>query len=124
MTASELNSLLQSNVLEVVFTRRRPVNGKPSTRRMLCTLSESILNSVNGRTVLNYIPPSRKIMYNPTSKNLSMAWDIMMQSFRMIPAESTAVVRSYPDSDNSFWEFFNDSILTLSSEQKTTFMQS
>lgn len=124
MTASELNSLLVSNVLEIKFARRRPVNGKPGTRRMLCTLSETILNSVNGRTVLNYIPPGKGIAYNPLSKNLSMAWDIMMQSFRMIPAETTTVINRYNASDNTFWEYFNENILPLSTEQKTFFMQS
>lgn len=123
MTSATLNSLLSSNVLDIKFTRRRPRVGVAPTRRMLCTLSEGILNSVNGRTVLNYLPGANKLPYEPSSKNLCLAWDIMMQSFRMIPADSTTVLEQLPG-DDTFWDYFNDNVLPLSSAEKISFMNS
>lgn len=123
MNSSTLNSLLQQNVLDIRFARRRPRVGVPSTRRMLCTLNDNILNSVNGRTVLNYFPPANTIPYELTGKNLSMSWDIMMQDFRMISAESTTVLNKY-NPDDTFWDFFNENILPMDAMAKTAFMNS
>ena len=49
-----LRNKLQNNVCEIIFEKRRPKPGDSIQRRMLCTLDESLLNSVNGRTTLNY----------------------------------------------------------------------
>ena len=121
VNSGTLNQLLQKNVLEIRFTRRRPVAGKASTRRMLCTLCPEILNSVNGRTVLNYLPPTHGLKFNPTSKNLVMAWDIFMQDFRFISAESCDLLTTLPG-DDTFWEYFNENVLTMQLEEKTNFM--
>lgn len=123
MTASQLNSLLQSNVLDLKFVRRRPRSGVPATRRMLCTLDSTILNSANGRTVLNYLPPANTTPYNMTGKNLCLAWDILMQDFRMISSESVNIINRYPGND-TFWEVFNQTFIPMSAEQKTEFMNS
>ena len=123
MTAGQLNGLLQSNVLDLKFTRRRPRAGVPPTRRMLCTLDATILNSTNGRTVLNYLPPSNTVPYNMNGTNLSMAWDILMQDFRMISSESVQIINRYPGDDN-FWEIFNTTFLPMDVDQKTSFMNS
>ena len=123
MTAGQLNGLLQSNVLDLKFTRRRPRAGVPPTRRMLCTLDATILNSTNGRTVLNYLPPSNTVPYNMNGTNLSMAWDILMQDFRMISSESVQIINRYPG-DDSFWEIFNTTFLPMDADQKTSFMNS
>jgi hypothetical protein len=123
MTSGQLNSMLQNNVLDLKFTRRRPRAGVPATRRMLCTMDATILNSTNGRTVLNYLPPSNTRPYNMIGKNLSMAWDILMQDFRMISAESVTIVNSYPGND-TFWEVFNTTFLTMDQGQKIDFMNS
>jgi hypothetical protein len=56
-------------------------------------------------------------------KNLSMAWDILMQDFRMISAESATIVNSYPGND-TFWEVFNTTFLTMDQGQKLDFMNS
>ena len=123
MTASQLNSILQSNVLDLKFVRRRPRSGVPLTRRMLCTLDNTILNSANGRTVLNYLPPTNTTPYNMTGKNLCLAWDILMQDFRMISSESVNIINKYPGND-TFWEIFNQTFIPMSTEQKTEFMNS
>ena len=124
MTSGALINLLRSNVLDIRFTRRRPRAGVPPSRRMLCTLDESILNSVNGRTVLNYLPPSGGTLpYTTQSKNLALAWDILMQDFRMISAESVTIVEQYPG-DDKFWEYFNTNIQPLDTDAKTQFMNS
>ena len=65
-----LKNTLQGNVCEIIFEKRRPKPGDSSQRRMLCTLDESLLNSVNGRTTLNYKPPSGLPKYDTSSKNL------------------------------------------------------
>jgi len=123
MTAAALNSLLTRNVLDLKFTRRRPRSGVPSTRRMYCTLSDRILNSVNGRTVLNYLPGGNRLPYSPGSKNLSLVWDILMQSFRMVPADTATVLNQLPG-DDSFWDYFNENIVTMSQQDKIQFMNS
>ena len=88
-----LKTTLQGNVCEILFVKRRPKPGDSSQRRMLCTLDESLLNSVNGRTTLNYKPPSGPPKYNPASKNLLPVWDIMMQGWRMVSMDNCAFQR-------------------------------
>ena len=123
MNSGSLNTALKQGVLDIRFTRRRPRPGVSATRRMLCTLSESILNSVNGRTVLNYLPPANNLPYSISNKNLSMAWDIMMQNFRMIGADSVNILNTYSD-DEAFWEYFNSDILPMDTASKMQFMNS
>ena len=123
MNSSTLNNLLRKDVVDIRFTRRRPRKGVAATRRMLCTLNEDILNSVNGRTVLNYLPPSNTLPYTIADKNISMAWDIMMQNFRMIGADNVNVLTVYP-ADDTFWEYFNNNIRVMNAEQKITYMNS
>jgi len=121
MNASQLSELLRSNVVELTFQRRRP-NNRGSFRRMLCTMNESILNSVNGRTVLNYLPPAGfNKTYNPVQKNLALAWDILVQDFRMISAESVSIQQTY-NTDEEFWNYFNANIIPMSSAEKAAYM--
>lgn len=116
-----LNQLLQKNVLEVRFTRRRPSPGKAPARRMLCTLCPEILNSVNGRTVLNYLPPTKPLKFNPGKKNLVMVWDILMQDFRLINGDNCDLLSTLPG-DDTFWDYFNTTVLPMTLEEKTQFM--
>ena len=88
---------------------------------MICTLNDNILNSVNGRTVLNYLPGSKRLDYDPSNKNLSLAWDILMQGFRMIPADTTVIEKQLP-ADETFWTYFNDNILSMSVDEKIQYM--
>ena len=90
---------------------------------MLCTMSEEILNSVNGRTVLNYLPPpGYNKKYNPHDKRLCLAWDIIMQDFRTISVESVTVLEQHEP--EQFWNYFNESILPLSTAEKMSYLES
>ena len=115
-----LKALLEKNVLEIKFTRRRTKPGAPATRRMLCTNSAEILKTVPSRDSLNfratYTPPK----YNPSTKNLILAWDIFKQDYRMINCDNVALISQIP-ANQEFWEYFNNTLRTMTPEQKTTF---
>ena len=115
-----LRTKLQSNVCEIVFEKRRPKAGDSSQRRMLCTLDQNLLNSVNGRTTLNYKPPSGPPKYNPESKNLLLVWDIIMQSWRMVSMDNCQIVNEI--AEDKFFEYFNESIYPMTADQKRTYM--
>ena len=115
-----LRTKLQSNVCEIIFEKRRPKAGDSSQRRMLCTLDQNLLNSVNGRTTLNFKPANEAAAYNPAAKNLLCVWDIFMQSWRMVNMDNCNLVKSIPRDD--FWEYFNTNIYTMTTEQKNQFM--
>ena len=123
MTTAELNNLLANNVLDIGFVRRLPVRGKPLTRRMMCTKSNEILNSNNGLLSLNYRAPVQAPKYNPETEGLVIAWDIFMQDFRNIPAESVTVINTIPGNDD-FWKYFNENLRLMSPQQKYNFMMS
>ena len=82
VTKSGLDSALLGNVCEIQFVRKRPIAGKPATRRMLCTKSHQLLNSVNGKTSLNYKAPKGAKQFNESTSNVLLVWDIMMQNYR------------------------------------------
>jgi hypothetical protein len=118
-----LEDLLLKNVLEVRFVRRIPVAGKPPTRRMLCTKSYELLNSTNGRIVLNYAPPKRGKQLNEAKENACVVWDILMQNYRIVSAGEVDVLREIPATDE-FWDTFNKEIYPMTAEQKIIFMNS
>ena len=123
MTSQALEQLLLNNVLDVRFVRRVPVANKPSTRRMLCTKSYELLNSTNGRVVLNYKPPKHQKKLNEQKHNACVVWDILMQDYRIISAEQVNVIRVIPATEE-FWTFFNKEIYILNTEQKILYMES
>ena len=123
MTTAELNNLLANNVLDIRFVRRLPVKGMPATRRMLCTKSNSLLNSNNGLVSLNYRSPVQIPDYDPNAEGLVTVWDIFMQDFRNIPAESTTVLKTIP-ADDTFWKYFNNELRIMTQQQKINFMMS
>lgn len=119
-----LLAVLQNNVAELRFLRRHEKPGYKDYRRMLCTNDRKLLNSVPGRKVLNFFPPTGHLKYNPAAKNLVPAWDIFMQNFRMIncdDVEVIAIIKSSPD-PNPFWKYFYESLYNMSSDQKAQFM--
>ena len=120
VSLASLKSTLQGNVCEIIFEKRRPKPGDSSRRRMLCTLDESLLNSVNGRTTLNYKPPTGLPKYNPESKNLLPVWDIMMQSWRMVSMDNCEIVQTVPE--DNFWQYFNEKIYPMSADEKRGYM--
>ena len=122
LAAPTLDNLLRDNVLEVKFTRRRPKPGVPLTRRMLCTNSKGLLLSENGLGVLNYRPAGGPPI-NKTLHNIVIAWDIIKQDYRCITADNCELITQLP-ADDTFWEYFNEHILTMSVAQKETFLNS
>jgi hypothetical protein len=119
-TLSSLRALLKENVCEIVFVRRRPRANRPPFRRMLCTLDENLLNSVNGRLSLNYKPSSALLPYNAESKNLLPVWDIFMQDWRMVNMNECDLVETIKRDD--FWKYFNEKLIPMSPQQKMQYM--
>ena len=119
---SSLDALLLKNVCDVRFVRRNPRPGDGPTRRMFATKSYEILNSLNGRTTLNYRPPGGPRRVNEALSNLLVVWDILMQDYRTINMNSCDLIQQIPDKD--FWEYFNENIYPMSPEQKFNFMNS
>ena len=118
-----LETLLLSNVLDLRFTRRIPIAGKSPTRRMICTKSYELLNSTNGKIVLNYVPPKKGHKLNESKSNVCVVWDILMQNYRVVSADEVEVLKQMPANDE-FWKTFNNEIYTMSTAQKIQFMDS
>lgn len=121
--ASTLRVLLENNVLEIKFKRRRIKQGASSTRRMLCTNSPIILHSEAGKQTLHYRTAPGPVKYNPASKNLVIAWDIFKQDYRAISVDNCELVSQMPVSGDGsdFWEYFNSSIHPMTPGQKENF---
>lgn len=116
--------LLQKNVVELRFHRRIFKQGFKDYRRMLCTTDKALLMSVPGQKVLNFVPPTGSLKYDPASKNLIVAWDIFMQNFRMIncdDVEVVAVIQTSPD-QTEFWNYFTQRLSKMSTDHKAQFM--
>ena len=123
LSSSGLSQLLQSNVVELKFTRRHPVAKRPATRRMLASLCSPILDSEPGRTILNFKPPTRNPSYNANNYNLIVVFDIFMQDWRAIPIDKTEVIRVLPSNPPSeFWEYFSTVLVKMTASQKAVFM--
>lgn len=120
VTLPTLKATLRENVCEVTFARRRLYPGKLPYRRMLCTLDESILGSVNGRMILNYRPPANPLPYPAESKNLLPVWDIFMQDWRMVSIDFCQLLKTY--NQEEFWRYFNETLLKMSPQDKINFM--
>ena len=118
---SNLKSMLLSNVCEVKFARRNPKPGRPASRRMLCTNNVQLLNSVEGRTVLNYRPPRQAPEYNPNQENLIITWDILMQDFRTINCDTVDLITTL-EADETFWVYIHEKIAPMSAGEKMAFM--
>ena len=118
---SNLKSMLLDKVCEVKFARRNLKPGRPASRRMLCTNNVQLLNSVEGRTVLNYRPPRQAPEYNPNQENLIITWDILMQDFRTINCDTVDLITTL-EADETFWVYINEKIAPMSSGEKMAFM--
>lgn len=121
-TLSNLKELLRENVVEIVFIRRRPRLNRPPFRRMLCTLDQGLLNTTNGRLSLNYKPSSNVLPYNAEAKNLLPVWDIFMQDWRMVNCDDCNIINTIKQED--FWDYFNNTLLMMSPQQKMQYMDS
>jgi hypothetical protein len=123
VTRQTLETLLLNNVLDLRFTRRIKSADKSPTRRMICTKSFDLLNSTNGKIVLNYNPPKHQKQINEAVKNVCVVWDILMQNYRIVSADQVDVLREMPANDE-FWKTFNNEIYPMSTDQKIQFMNS
>ena len=118
---ANLKTILLDKVCEVKFARRNPKPGRPATRRMLCTNNIQLLNSLEGRTVLNYVPPRQAPKYNPNQENLIIVWDILMQGFRTINCDTVDLISTL-EADETFWLYLNEKIAPMSAGDKMNFM--
>ena len=119
-----LKALLERNVLEIKFLRRRAKANLPPTRRMLCTNDRSILTSEPGKKLLRFqesIKPGPK--YNPMTKNIVIAWDIMVQDYRCVSGDDCEVLQVIEQAED-FWTYYNDVLYPMTPKQKTVFMMS
>ena len=90
---------------------------------MLATLDYNLLNSEQGLSILNFRSPSGSPAYNAKNKGLVVAWDILVQDWRMINTESCDIITKIPTSpDVEFWDYFNKVILPMSAAQKAAFI--
>ena len=118
---STLENLLLNNVVDLRFSRRIILPGKSPTRRMICTKSYSLLQSTNGRIVLNYSPPKHNKQFNEAKNNALVVWDVLMQDYRIVSVDKVDVIKEIP-ADETFWNYFNTNIFPMSTEQKIIFM--
>ena len=122
LSQSSLVQLLNSNAVELVFSRRRPLPGNLS-RRMLATNDSLLLNSTPGQVALNFHGAPGRLKFNPEQKGLIMTWDIFIQDFRLITVESVDVVSVIPTTPpEQFWNYFNNVLAKMPESQKVQFM--
>lgn len=125
VSQGQLLALLENNVLELRFFRRRNKPGWNGARRMLVTNDKQILNSAPGRLALHFNPPTHAPAYNWRGKNLGCAFDLLWQEYRMIPVESCDVITIIPTKPpEKFWEYFNIYLQAMSPSDKVQFMNS
>lgn len=118
----DLEGKLQQNVCDIRFVRRRPDNTRPPIRRMICTKSHELLNSVDGRVKLNYRPPVHFTTADPINQNLVIVWDILLQDYRNVSMDNCTLIQTIPVKD--FWKYYNDVLYPMGPQEKINFMNS
>tara|TARA_Y100000310_G_scaffold341349_1_gene440204 strand:- start:89 stop:475 length:387 start_codon:yes stop_codon:yes gene_type:complete len=115
--------LLETNVIELKFQRRRPKKGGSPTRRMLCTNSPIILESEAGRKTLHYRRGVKPQPWPASPKNLVVTWDILKQDYRCISMDNCEIITQMAVSGDGsdFWKYFNDTIYKMTGGEKETF---
>jgi len=122
MSPGTLVQILNTNVVELRFNRRRPLPGS-TFRRMLATNDTNLLNSTPGRLALNFHGAPDRLKFSPEEKGLVMTWDIFLQDFRLIPAESVDVVSAINTKNpEQFWKYFNTVLAKMTESEKVQFM--
>lgn len=123
VSQTALTALLNKNAVELRFLRRRPIMGAPATRRMLATNDATLLNSSEGRVALNFRPATGTLKFNPQQRGLVLTWDIFMQDYRLVPAESVEIVSVIPTTPpEEFWKYFSEVLSRMSTTDKQQFM--
>jgi len=126
ISKGELDTLLLTNVCEIFFIRRRPertLRDNKISRRMLCTNSFELLNSINGKASLNYRPPVGPKKVDEVKHNLVVTWDIFMQDYRNVSMDACFLINQMP-ADDTFWTYYNETLYPMSAEEKSYFMDS
>lgn len=122
-----LKKLLETHIVELTFARRNPKIGWPMNRRMLCTTSRLILDSLAGRMALNFRNPVNPPPYDAEEHELVIAWDILWQDFRAIPQETAFVINAIPVKNkkqvDDFWLYFDKALKPMTTQQKVKFMK-
>lgn len=97
--------------------------GDRPTRRMLATNDTVLLNSAAGRVALNFRPAPGRLKFNPQQKGLVLTWDVFMQDYRLVPADSVEVVSVIPTTPpEQFWQYFSEVLSKMSVSDKKVFM--
>ena len=68
------------------------------------------------------MPPTQGLPYDAASKNLLPVWDIFMQDWRMVGMENCQIINTIAEEE--FWEYFNDTLMQMSTSQKMAYMDS
>ena len=117
MSLGGLKTVLNDSVVELMFRRRRFKAGYTEDRRMLCTNSRALLDSISGKVALRFRAPTHPPKFNANARGLVTAWDIMWCDYRNISTESHDVISIMPvrneEEMNKFWEYFNDYLSKL-----------
>jgi hypothetical protein len=121
----ELQRLLQDNICEIVFVRRRPERypHRPLIRRMLCTNSMRVLNTQRGIGELKYHPPKTSRRLDQVKHNIVVVWDIILQDYRNVSMEQCYLRQTIP-ADDTFWKYYDKVVSQMSFDQKMNFMDS
>ena len=120
ISRGDLLQMLKFNICEVKSVKRRPKKNGSLTRRMLCTNDPSILETPDGRVVLNYRPTTGAPIIIAEQYNLINTWDIFMQDYRNISMGQCQLIATIKSED--WWQYFNDNILNMSQQDKIAFM--
>ena len=127
ISRGELEGTLQRNVCEIVFVRRRPerapVPPRAEIRRMLCSNSLELLTSYNAKISLNFRYPKTGRRIDGVKHNIVPVWDILQQDYRNVSMETCYIRQTIP-ADDTFWKYYNDVLLKMTSAQKLNFMDS
>ena len=123
LSQASLAALMSKNAVEIKFLRRRPVIGSPAFRRMFATNDLLLLNSAAGRTALNFRPATGSLDFNPAQKGLVVTWDIFMQDYRLVPANTADVISVIPTTPpDEFWKYFSEVLSKMSTADKMSFI--
>ena len=123
LSQASLAALMSKNAVEIKFLLRRPVAGEPAFRRMFATNDLLLLNSAAGRTALNFRPATGRLDFNPAQKGLVLTWDIFMQDYRLVPANTADVISVVPTTPpDEFWKYFSEVLSKMSTTDKMSFM--
>lgn len=127
-SVSSLQQMLETGVVEVRFARRNQKAYQTPTRRMIATNCKLLLSSLEGAIAFRFNPPKGSPPYNPSSKGLAIAYDLLKMDYRAIPAANATVLQYRPITNEEelkdFWEYFAKGLAPMSTAEKEKFIKS